>query len=192
MKNIIFERNCVLKWFVICTHNEFFNNSCIFGKISARAFRKPIISYKFEAEVKRFQWIECEKTLWNTKLMKVLTKIIKIYKIQQNPPLLGTLPSYTFLAIFLTQSMPCRSFESCRKTPFLQIFKKGQRSPIYCNCTGRDGGRTLLLMERTLCPPSRTAPPLYCSGRGWGVEHVLLMGRLLFLMGSPRSSPLFV
>jgi len=55
MKNVNFEPNFILKWFVLCTHNDFFNNYCIFGKISARAFRKPIISYKFEAEVKRFQ-----------------------------------------------------------------------------------------------------------------------------------------
>ena len=43
-----------LKVFVIGNHNEFFETSCIFRKLSSRAFQKHIVLYIFEVWVKSY------------------------------------------------------------------------------------------------------------------------------------------
>ncbi len=55
MKNINFKHNFPLKWFVLANHNDFFNNSSIFGKLSARTSRKHIVLYVFETLMKSYE-----------------------------------------------------------------------------------------------------------------------------------------
>ena len=59
--------------------------------------------------------------------------------------------------------------------------------PIFCNCTGRDGGRTLLLRGKKLCPhPGKWS--LYMGDRcpGWG--HSVLPIRSIFVPHPYRCS----